>query len=68
MNTLEELYRAREKASNNESFNKGYLQALSELETVFRDNEHLNYVHDDELVDIIWDFLCDNEKKYKKLL
>ena len=65
MNTLEKLYRAREKASNNESFNKGYLQALSDLETVFRDNEHLFYVKDDELVDIIWDFVCDKEKEYK---
>jgi len=58
MNTLEKLYRARETASNKESFNKGYLQAISDLETVFRDK-------DDELVDIIWDFVCDKEKEYK---
>lgn len=63
--TLEKLYEAREKRSNELSFNQGYLTALRDLEAIFRDNEHLNYVHDDALVDLIWDFVCDKEKEYK---
>ena len=55
---LEKLYKAREMASNVKEHTEGYLHALDDLETIFRDTEQLT---DNELVDHIWQWLCDKQ-------
>jgi hypothetical protein len=62
-NNLEKLYRAREMASNANEHTEGYLHALDDLENIFRDTETLS---DCELVDHIWDWLCERQDGLRK--
>jgi len=62
-NNLEKLYKAREMASNRNEHTEGYLHALDDLNTIFRDTERLT---DDELVDHIWEWLCNRQDTLKK--
>ena len=58
MNNLEKLYQARENAAKAGEFNNGYLQALKDLENIYRDTERLT---NEELADFIWDWLCETQ-------
>jgi len=46
--------------SMRESFSNGYDQAIDELNDIYRDTEHLS---DEELVDFIWQWVCDLKDK-----
>jgi hypothetical protein len=62
-NNLEKLYRAREMASNANEHTEGYLHALDDVETIFRDTETLT---DNELVDHIWQWVCNRQDELRK--
>ena len=53
--TPKEEYKAREMASSVKEHTEGYLHALDDVETIFRDTESLT---DSELVDHIWQWVC----------
>jgi len=62
MNNLEKLYQARENVAKAGEFNKGYLQALKDLENIYRDTERLT---NEELADFIWDWLCETQESLR---
>lgn len=62
-NNIERLYRAREMASNAKEHTEGYLHALDDVETIFRDTEELT---DSELVDHIWQWVCNRQEDFRK--
>ena len=61
-NNLEKLYKAREMASNRNEHTEGYIQALKDLENIYRDTERLT---NEELSDFIWDWLCETQDSLK---
>ena len=62
-NNLEKLHKAREMASNVKEHTEGYLHALTDMFTIFRETEGLT---DEELVDHIWQHICDRSEALKK--
>ena len=47
---------------NRADYLKGYLQALKDLENIYRDTERLT---NEELADFIWDWLCETQESLR---
>lgn len=60
---LEKLKTAVETASNTNKHTEGYLHALDDVETIFRDTEELT---DNEVVDHIWQWVCNRQEDLRK--